>query len=237
MTPPSIPPPPPPPPPLNIPPSRARLQLAARLAMHQKKSQSFQPSSEALYRGGDDEDNTVDPFRDGDDDLDDDDDDDDDVEDDELQVNIGRGSSRGSWWRSMVGKKVNNEGDDSDEADEDEDEFGDFAMAEEDNKTDGGASADSLVLRPLPINPAKESSRGLSGLWPFGSKSDSRAKREHESEGHKIEDMTFAGDKQREGRKAIEVKEAVSRTSIEEPDDDEVMVGVGAAAGKKQDGR
>src|SRR6478735_512790 len=36
MEPPSIPPPPPPPPPLNIPPSRARLQLAARLAMNKR---------------------------------------------------------------------------------------------------------------------------------------------------------------------------------------------------------
>ncbi|KAB5585068.1 SIT4 phosphatase-associated protein-domain-containing protein [Coniochaeta sp. 2T2.1] len=37
LQPPSIPPPPPPPPPLNVPPSRARLQLAARLAMHKNK--------------------------------------------------------------------------------------------------------------------------------------------------------------------------------------------------------
>ncbi|KAK3376503.1 hypothetical protein B0T24DRAFT_526837, partial [Lasiosphaeria ovina] len=38
MSPPSIPPPPPPPPPLNIPPSRARLQLAARLAMNKRNA-------------------------------------------------------------------------------------------------------------------------------------------------------------------------------------------------------
>ena len=38
MHPPSIPPPPPPPPPLNIPPSRARLQLAARLAMNKRQA-------------------------------------------------------------------------------------------------------------------------------------------------------------------------------------------------------
>ncbi|KAK3299437.1 SIT4 phosphatase-associated protein-domain-containing protein [Chaetomium fimeti] len=38
MNPPSIPPPPPPPPPLNVPPSRARLQLAARLAMNKRNA-------------------------------------------------------------------------------------------------------------------------------------------------------------------------------------------------------
>ncbi|KAL2257721.1 hypothetical protein VTK26DRAFT_9263 [Humicola hyalothermophila] len=38
LSPPSIPPPPPPPPPLNIPPSRARLQLAARLAMNKRNA-------------------------------------------------------------------------------------------------------------------------------------------------------------------------------------------------------
>ncbi|KAH6616087.1 SIT4 phosphatase-associated protein-domain-containing protein [Chaetomium sp. MPI-SDFR-AT-0129] len=38
MSPPSIPPPPPPPPPLNVPPSRARLQLAARLAMNKRNA-------------------------------------------------------------------------------------------------------------------------------------------------------------------------------------------------------
>lgn len=38
LNPPSVPPPPPPPPPLNIPPSRARLQLAARLAMNKRNT-------------------------------------------------------------------------------------------------------------------------------------------------------------------------------------------------------
>ncbi|KAL8288455.1 hypothetical protein RB597_000525 [Gaeumannomyces tritici] len=38
LNPPSVPPPPPPPPPLNIPPSRARLQLAARLAMNKRST-------------------------------------------------------------------------------------------------------------------------------------------------------------------------------------------------------
>ncbi|KAJ9150574.1 hypothetical protein NKR19_g5277 [Coniochaeta hoffmannii] len=40
LNPPSIPPPPPPPPPLNVPPSRARLQLAARLAMHKRSAET-----------------------------------------------------------------------------------------------------------------------------------------------------------------------------------------------------
>lgn len=226
MTPPSIPPPPPPPPPLNIPPSRARLQLAARLAMHQKSNQSAQPSSATLHHNGDeDDDNAVDPFRDGDDDIDDDDDDD-------LAADVAQESGRGSWWRSMVGGKGN--ADDSDEGDEDgEEEFGDFAMAE-DEKSGGGVN-DDLVLRPLPVHPAKESSRGLSGLWPFGSRSDSKTRREDDREGSKREeDVASTAEKKGAGEdsKAIEVKEATSRTSIEEPDEDEVVIG--AAGGTKK---
>ncbi|OIW25609.1 hypothetical protein CONLIGDRAFT_501143 [Coniochaeta ligniaria NRRL 30616] len=55
LTPPSIPPPPPPPPPLNVPPSRARLQLAARLAMHKNKaaSEAAAATSTSPPEGGD----------------------------------------------------------------------------------------------------------------------------------------------------------------------------------------
>lgn len=82
MDPPSIPPPPPPPPPLNIPPSRARLQLAARLAMHQKKEQEST---------SDDEENPTDPFADTEEDF-----------DDEPQ-------DRGAWWRDVKGGESDDE--------------------------------------------------------------------------------------------------------------------------------
>ncbi|KAG5981231.1 hypothetical protein E4U55_003174, partial [Claviceps digitariae] len=235
MSPPSIPPPPPPPPPLNIAPSRARLQLAARLAMHQKNNQSSQPFSAALHPNGgegeaedDDEDPAVDPFRDGDDDIDDDDDDDDDLD---ADADAAQEGGRGSWWRSMVGRKTHN-ADDSDEGDEDEEqeeeeeeEFGDFAMAEDDKSSSGEVLIDNLVLRPLPVNPAKESSRTLSGLWPFGSRSDSKTRQEDDKEdatGHDTCTAAQQGNTAGQDGQAIEVKEATNRTSIEEPDEDEV---------------
>ncbi|KAL2021854.1 hypothetical protein VTK56DRAFT_6449 [Thermocarpiscus australiensis] len=53
MSPPSIPPPPPPPPPpLNIPPSRARLQLAARLAMNKRNAAAAAVAAAAAANGG-----------------------------------------------------------------------------------------------------------------------------------------------------------------------------------------
>ncbi|KAM0415387.1 hypothetical protein ACHAPD_006584 [Fusarium lateritium] len=200
LDPPSIPPPPPPPPPLNIPPSRARLQLAARLAMHQKNNQA-QSSSNHDDDDDEDDDNPTDPFADTEEDFDDDDQPQDD--------------GRGAWWRDVVrdrgGKPDGNESDDERD-DDDDDEFGDFAMPEDD-------AGDQSVLRPQPVNPAKEAStRGLSGLWPFG-----LSKAEKEKEGNKStveEDGSSAGD----DTKAVEVTEAKRRTSIEDPDDDEVVV-------------
>lgn len=195
--------------------------------MHQKNNQSAQPSSATLHHNGDEDDgNAVDPFRDGDDDIDDDDDDDDD-----LEADVAQESGRGSWWRSMVGGKGNT--DDLDEGDEDgEEEFGDFAMAE-DEKSSGGVD-DNLVLRPLAVHPAKESSRGLSGLWPFGSRSDSKTRRDDDKEGSKREDVASTAEKKGAGEdsKAVEVKEATSRTSIEEPDEDEVVIGAAGNAKK-----
>lgn len=183
--------------------------------MHQKNNQAAQSSSATFHHDGDeDDDNTMDPFRDGDDDIDDDDD---------LDVDDVQDGGRGSWWRSMVGRKSSAENGDSDEADEDEDEFGDFAMAEDDKG--GDSNREQLVLRPLAVNPAKESSRGLSGLWPFGSRNDSKSKREEDAQDAQDEVVVSGDGKQAEDRKAIEVKEAASRTSIEEPDEEEVVIG------------
>ncbi|KAI6763950.1 hypothetical protein HG530_007739 [Fusarium avenaceum] len=206
MEPPSIPPPPPPPPPLNIPPSRARLQLAARLAMHQKNNQA-QSSGDLSNDDDDDEENPTDPFADTEEDFDDDDQPQDDA--------------RGAWWRDVVrdrgGKPDGNESDDERD-DDDDDEFGDFAMPEDDTTGDNQGS----VLRPQPVNPTKEgSTRGLSGLWPFG-----LSKAEKEKEGNKstVEDEAAGKATGDDETKAVEVKEAKRRTSIEDPDDDEVVV-------------
>ncbi|GJN76425.1 hypothetical protein PLIIFM63780_009959 [Purpureocillium lilacinum] len=209
MAPPSIPPPPPPPPPpLNIPPSRARLQLAARLAMHQKNNQAAQPSSGTLHHDDDDDDDNMDPFRDGEDEIDDD-----------LEGDGHRDSGRGSWWRDVVRSKF--KADDDSDADDDDEEFGDFAMAEEDKGDDEGAP--KVLLRPLAVHPAKESSRGLSGLWPFGSRSDKdKSKQDGGREDSKGEVTVPASrEKTDEDQSAVEVKEAANRMSIEEPDDDE----------------
>ncbi|PNY25058.1 Extragenic suppressor of kinetochore protein 1 [Tolypocladium capitatum] len=225
MAPPSIPPPPPPPPPLNIPPSRARLQLAARLAMHQKNNLAAQPSSATMHHDDDDDEDNVDPFRDGEDDIDDDD-----AEGDAPHERV-----RGSWWRGVVRSRGKASGDDSDDADDDEDEFGDFAMAEDDKGGPGadGSDGPNVVLRPLAVHPAKESSRGLSGLWPFGSRSD-KDKNKHEGDKDELKDevvVPAVSEKREDDKQAVEVKEAASRTSIEEPDDEEVVAGAEGVAG------
>ncbi|KJZ79736.1 hypothetical protein HIM_01205 [Hirsutella minnesotensis 3608] len=223
LAPPSIPPPPPPPPPLNVPPSRARLQLAARLAMHQKNNHETRGSSATLRDDDDDDEDRTDPFRDGEDELDDD-----------LDGNGAPDGGRGSWWRGVVRGRSRNEDedeDDSDEEDGDDEEFGDFAMAEDDKGKDE-ESTPHVLLRPLAVHPAKESSRGLSGLWPFGSRSDKdKNKSESEKDGKGTNAAMAAGEKTEEDRNAVEVKEAASRTSIEEPDEEEVVVGAEGLAG------
>ncbi|RDA92661.1 hypothetical protein CP533_3700 [Ophiocordyceps camponoti-saundersi (nom. inval.)] len=194
LEPPSIPP-PPPPPPLNIPPSRARLQLAARLAMHQKNSLATASQG--------DEDDDEDPFRDAEDDA------------DEATGKIGGG--RGSWWRDMIlrgadGGDGDEDDDDDDDDDEEEEEFGEFASAEEAKPSE----STSVLLRPLAVHPAKESSRGLSGLWPFGTKSTKEAT------------TTASAPRPEPNDTAVEVKEATSRTSIDD-DEDEVVVAVSSS--------
>ncbi|KAI9155533.1 hypothetical protein HJFPF1_08117 [Paramyrothecium foliicola] len=206
LAPPSIPPPPPPPPPLNIPPSRARLQLAARLAMHQKNNQSSQASSANLHND-DADDDALDPFADADDDDVDVDDDDD----------GSRGDNRGAWWRGVLSK-------DGGDSEDDDDEFGDFAMAEGDKTGDN--AGDNVVLKPLAVNPAKENTRTLSGLWPFGAKKDRNPHSNDDDDddlgprNDVVVPATGAVDEKLEGH-PVEVKEAKSRTSIEDPDDDD----------------
>ncbi|KAI0014752.1 SAPS-domain-containing protein [Xylariomycetidae sp. FL0641] len=265
MDPPSIPPPPPPPPPLNIPPSRARLQLAARLAMHQKNAAA---ASEALSaeiengeeddqsRGGQDSNRPLhNPFAD---------DGDDDVDDDDSDDGLGAGGSsgdawnsrpaRGSWWRGALrrgGQERFGDGrDDSDsdkgeQADDDgeDEEFGDFAMPEVDKDSDNEKG--SVIVKPLPVHPPSGSGKtsAFTSLWPFGSKDKDKEK---EKEKQKTKEGEEAGDAGEGGsgsgggngnggggsgdgggEKADKIKsthEAARRTSIEDPDDEEVVV-------------
>ncbi|KEY70559.1 hypothetical protein S7711_02713 [Stachybotrys chartarum IBT 7711] len=218
LAPPSIPPPPPPPPPLNIPPSRARLQLAARLAMHKNNSQPATASSATLHNAADDDDDEVDPFADNGVDADDD---------------AGDDGERGSWWRGVLsrGKREGNDSEDED------DEFGDFAMAEDDKKK-ADEDGETVVLRPLAVNPSKDSTRTLSGLWPFSGKDNNSNngtsngansrfdEDEDESSPRSHHNNTLLDEKNivrdpLQDFSAVEVREAKSRTSIEDPDDDD----------------
>ncbi|KAI0008779.1 SAPS-domain-containing protein [Xylariaceae sp. FL0662B] len=259
MDPPSVPPPPPPPPPLNIPPSRARLQLAARLAMHQKNANS--PSAQPTGADNSDEiggsklvaepDRILrNPFEDdGEDDVDDDSDD---------GLADGRNNnaeswnmspSRGSWWRGALrrGKEKFGDGrdDDSDSdkdeparanvEDEDDEEFGDFAMPEVNKNVAAGNNEKSnsgVIVKPLPVHPPSQNqkSSAFTSLWPFGSKDKDREKEKQkgkESEGQFTGDVgaetpnEITGD---DGEKIKRTHEAARRTSIEDPDDEEVVV-------------
>jgi hypothetical protein len=176
--------------------------------MHQKNSQSSHASKEQNNGLQDDEnDYGADPFAD----VDENDDMDDDLHNTESQD-----AGRGSWWRGVIGSKASQE-EDSD------DEFGDFAMAEEE-KNGEEDTPEKVLLRPLAVNPTKEATRGLSGLWPFGSRSESKAKEgETVDEGEVVVPSMNDG----EGQQAVEVKEAERRMSIEE--DDEVVVSAESA--------
>lgn len=208
MAPPSIPPPPPPPPPLNIPPSRARRQLAARLALHQKNNQAAEPSSASLHHNDEDDDDLdlKDPFADADDDLDD----------------MLNDDDRGSWWRGVVRRNIAaDERGFNDGNDDDDEEFGDFAMAEDDKER---PEEGSVLLKPLAVNPAKGNSSGLSGLWPFGTKNE----KDKATGGDAADDASSPVDigaetatEAESSSKPTEVKEAQRRTSIEDPDEDE----------------
>ncbi|KKA27234.1 hypothetical protein TD95_004736 [Thielaviopsis punctulata] len=170
FNPPSIPPPNPPAPPLNIAPSRARLQLQARLAMHQKNNagavlsvfngDSEEGSSSGQCNSSGDMYSTPparNPFDDDADDIDDDEDDEDDDEDDDTHMtgsawpnNNINNSGRAMWWggglnRSGGGTGQDNSDSDEDmEEDDDDEEFGDFAIPEED-----GASSAPLAMPSL----------------------------------------------------------------------------------------
>ncbi|KAI8210407.1 hypothetical protein K4K52_012269 [Colletotrichum sp. SAR 10_76] len=230
LNPPSIPPPPPPPPPLNIPPSRARLQLAARLAMHQKNNAAATASREdgdedaKDDKGEDEGERLKNPF------ADDEEDEDADSDDDDNDGNHGSGaagavtgawgaSGRGSWWRGVSrrggNQRFDGQDDSDDEVDDDDEEFGDFAMPEVD-PAPGSDGDDNVILKPLAVHPPGSGGKAFGSLWPFGSAKDGKDEKS-EKEGEE----TVAGEDEKPVQAAVE---AARRTSIEEADDDEEVV-------------
>ncbi|KAI2615732.1 SAPS-domain-containing protein [Hypomontagnella submonticulosa] len=237
MDPPSVPPPPPPPPPLNIPPSRARLQLAARLAMHQKNAATTSTQSENNQdtddTRSDREPNSTlrNPFEDdGEDDVDDDSDDG--LGEDDNNAESWGAGSRGNWWRSALRRSRERFGDGRDDSDSDKDEptggdeedeeFGDFAMPEVDK--DGSNEKSGVIVKPLPVHPPSQSQKTspFTSLWPFGSKDKEKQKPKDEETPEKTENPgEITGE---DGERIKSTHEAARRTSIEDPDDEEVVV-------------
>ncbi|KAI1861873.1 hypothetical protein JX265_009376 [Neoarthrinium moseri] len=243
LDPPSIPPPPPPPPPLNIPPSRARLQLAARLAMHQKNA-NVATAQSAEIEGVEDDDaehaltrepDSIlhNPF--GDDAEDVDDDSDDGLGDDDGPSGSWNSHARGSWWRNALSRNRNEKfGDGRDDSDSDNDqgdnddedeEFGDFAMPEKDGSDN---ERNNVIVKPLPVHPPSQNqkSSAFTSLWPFsgqgfGSK-DKDKDQAKEGEAEKTDQPDeITGD---DGEKIKSTHEAKARTSIEDADEEEVVV-------------
>lgn len=129
LNPPSIPPPPPPPPPLNIPPSRARMAFAARLASKRKAEEGGGDVDEggdaveeerglgkggmsSLLMQGDRSEDLRNPFADDEDEDEDEASDDEDEDGDLGAAGEGAGASggssawnRGGWWRGALGRK------------------------------------------------------------------------------------------------------------------------------------
>jgi SIT4-associating protein SAP185/190 len=141
--------------------------------------------------------------------------------------------ARGSWWRSALSRnrkeKFGDGRDDSDsdqdeqgDGDEDEDEeFGDFAMPEKEN--DGEKS--NVIVKPLPVHPPTQNqkSSGFTSLWPFsgqgfGSRDKDKSK---EGETEKTDQDELTSD---DGGKIKSTHEATARSSIEDPDEEEVVV-------------
>ncbi|KAI7783542.1 hypothetical protein LA080_011671 [Diaporthe eres] len=185
LNPPSIPPPPPPPPPLNIPPSRARMAFAARLASKRKEAEEAGEDGEVseekglgsggmsslLQQGKEKEGDGQlrNPFADDEDD--DEQSDDEDEEDDEGDLGRGENSSgqgsswnRGGWWRGALGNRKDNSaketfGDGRDSTDSEDEAEGQGG--------DGGNSSDEEFgdfAMPESSGTAAEAGGGTSGF-------------------------------------------------------------------------
>lgn len=206
--------------------------------MHQKNSVSAEAQSAQIEGGDEDEDDDLkltrepdsilqDPF--GDDAEDVDADSDDGLGDDDD--NPGWGShARGSWWRNALSRnreeKFGDGRDDSDsEKDDDEDEeFGDFAMPETGNRD---AEKSNVIVKPLPVHPSNSNQKttGFTSLWPFSSQGfgskDKDKEKSKEGDAEKSDTDEISSD---DGHKITPTHEAKARQSIEDPDEEEVVV-------------
>jgi SIT4-associating protein SAP185/190 len=181
------------------------------------------------------------PFADDEDDEEIDSDDGND--DDQVATEAGPGDGgmgRGGWWRGMMGRRSNNKfegGSDSDEDDDDDDdeEFGDFAMPEVESAPPlmGSRDGDKGIIKPTPVHPPSMTTSSatteagttttgggpnqksaLGSLWPFttqGFGSSGGVKEGSSGEKHETSGIARA-------------VEATRRTSIEDPDEEEVVV-------------
>ncbi|VBB81106.1 Putative protein of unknown function [Podospora comata] len=182
LNPPSIPPPPPPPPPLNIMPSRARMQLAARLAKRNAAAAAENGGQEGSSSNTDDgtsdaftlpslsaSERLRNPFAD---DGDDEDNSSDEDNLDNAEDEGGASSSawnRGSWWRGVVGgrsssrRQGDNEnqekerfGDGRDDTDDSDDAVHEDDMDDEEFGDFAMPEVQSSGAMPSGIDPARE---------------------------------------------------------------------------------
>jgi hypothetical protein len=145
--------------------------------------------------------------------------------------------SRGGWWRGALQRGKEKFGDGRDDSDsnsdkdevagggDDDEEFGDFAMPEVEREGDGG-DKESVIVKPLPVHPPSQNqkSSAFTSLWPFGSKEKDKDKQKSK-EGSESEQGEEPPDVRGEdGEKIRSTHEAARRTSIEDPDDEEVVV-------------
>lgn len=231
----SVPPLPPPPPPLNIPPSRARLQLAARLAMHQKNAAAAASddaersglkggASSAVDDDDDDDEGPSDPFAD----------DAEGVESDDEGAGGSWGEGgRGGWWRDVVVRKGL-----SDSEEEGDEEFGEFAIPEGEDAAGGQSKTGSgsgegqaegsplKVVKPLAVHPVAGKS-GFGSLWPFNTQHfGAREAKAGEGTSEQGNEGKATGEGKQEGEEGEGISrtvEAKKRTSLDDGDDEVVV--------------
>ena len=187
------------------------------------------------------------PFEDDAEDVDEDDDSDDGLGNESGNPGgTWNSQGRGGWWRGALahreerfgdGRDDDSDSDKDDAADEDE-EFGDFAMPEVDGEGNASPDKTNVIVKPLPVHPPSQNpkSSAFTSLWPFsspgfGTSKDKDKEREKDKENPAKSDeagtvltgeqSAVTGD---DGKKIKSTHEAASRTSIEDPDDEEVVV-------------
>lgn len=205
--------------------------------MHQKNNAATTSAHSAEIEGGDEADESKmeqdsdtilrNPFEDDGGDVDDDSDDGLGEEGNSADT---WAAGRGSWWMRRGKERFGDGRDDSDSdkdetaGDEEDEEFGDFAMPEVDKTGDNEKA--SVIVKPLPVHPPPQNQKSSAfTLWPFGSKDKEKQK---SKEGDESENRGSSGEPQEvrgeDGEKLKSTHEAKRRTSIEEPDDEEVVV-------------